>query len=44
VRRYLARLGGSWEVVAALLAEGRLKQVSYAGHSFYVRPQLKKAE
>lgn len=37
VKALLARAEAGWSVVQQLLAEGKLKQVEFAGHCFYVR-------
>lgn len=38
VRRLVAEDHATWEVVEALLAEGALKAVEYAGEQFFLRP------
>lgn len=38
VRRLLADDGADWSLIEALLAEGALRAVEYAGEQFYLRP------
>ena len=42
VKSFLAKAGAGWDVVLQLLAAGKLKQVEFAGHRFYVRCLNKK--
>ncbi|NTU85068.1 MAG: radical SAM protein [Chloroflexales bacterium] len=37
VEALLARAGGDWSLVHALIAEGQLVEITYAGHRFYLR-------
>jgi len=37
VERMLERVQASWEVIARLIAEGRLVELEYGGHKFYMR-------
>lgn len=38
VERLLARAGSCWAVVDALVADGRLLEVTFEGHDYYLRP------
>lgn len=42
VKGFLVKAGAGWEVVQQLLVAGKLKQVEFAGHRFYVRCLNKK--
>jgi wyosine [tRNA(Phe)-imidazoG37] synthetase (radical SAM superfamily) len=38
VRRLVERSGARWDVVTELIREGRLVEVGYAGHRYFLRP------
>jgi hypothetical protein len=44
VRKLVEKSGAGWEVVTELIREGRLVEVGYAGHRYFLRPIARLSE
>jgi wyosine [tRNA(Phe)-imidazoG37] synthetase (radical SAM superfamily) len=43
VRRLVERAGGSWDLVSELVGAGKLAEVTYGGHRYFLRPIVGRA-